>query len=264
MENAPRIDRAPTDRTRAEQVALAEYDALLTMLTRLTPQQWRAPTECAPWTVREMVAHIAGAAEEAVRLRVQLRHLRAARRRGGPLVDALNERQIADREGRSPAELLAELNMLATRASAARRRTPGLIRRRPLPPGAGGLPGDTMGYLLDVIYTRDIWMHRVDISRATGCELPMSDAEQDVLNLIMADMARSWDGPPCRLTLTGPADGTWLLGADHDTGAGLDESAPPAIDAVAACRLWSGRSDETGIAADTPATRALAAARILF
>ncbi len=26
-----------------------------------------------------------------------------------------------------------------------------------------------MTYLLDVVYNRDIWMHRVDIDRATGC-----------------------------------------------------------------------------------------------
>lgn len=247
------------NRTRAAAAAAAraEYRALLDMLTGLRPHNWAQPTECAPWAVRELAAHIAGAAEESVRLRVQLRHLRTARRRGGVFIDALNAQQIADRADRTPGEILAELAELGRRAPGTRARTPWFIRNRALPAGAGGLPGDTMGYLLDVIYTRDIWMHRIDIARATGCELPTSPAEHTIIGLVMADLQRAWTGPACRLRLRGRTDGSWDLGADPAL-----PRTEFTLDAIAICRLLSGRSDETGL--DSTIAEAIRHARVLF
>jgi hypothetical protein len=34
---------------------------------------------------------------------------------------------------------------------------------------------DSYGYLIDVIITRDVWMHRIDIARAAGKELELTD-----------------------------------------------------------------------------------------
>ncbi len=64
-----------------------------------------------------------------------------------------------------------------------------------------------MGYLLDVILTRDPWMHRVDIARATGRDLVLTP-EHD--GRIVADVVAEWarrHGQPFTLTLTGPAGG---------------------------------------------------------
>ena len=68
-----------------------------------------------------------------------------------------------------------------------------------------------MGYLLDVILTRDPWMHRVDIARATGREMVLTP-EHD--GRIIADVVAEWarrHGQPFTLTLTGPAGGEFVV-----------------------------------------------------
>ncbi len=254
------IPADPPSREQACAMAEAEYAALLGMLGNLDEAQWGAVTECAPWTVRDLVAHLTGAAEEAVRLRVQLRHLREARRQIGSadFVDVLNAQQLADRVDADSTELLAELADLAKRAPRARMRTPRFVRRRPLPPEAGGQAGDTMAYLIDVIYTRDLWMHRIDIARATGCELTPSGAEQTIVEQILRDLDRGWSHAPLNLGLSGRVRGTWTIG-----GAAADAPSV-AVDTLAACRLWSGRGDETGLKPGHPTEAALLASRLLF
>lgn len=103
----------------------------------------------------------------------------------------------------------------------------------------GGKPETwRMGYLLDVILTRDPWMHRVDIARATGREMELSP-EHD--GRIIADVVAEWarrHGAPFVLTLTGPAGGTYVLG---------DDGEQITIDAVDFCRTLSGRATGTGL-----------------
>lgn len=95
-----------------------------------------------------------------------------------------------------------------------------------------------MGYLLDVILTRDPWMHRVDIARATGREIELTP-EHD--GRIIADVVAEWarlHGTPVTLTLTGPAGGEYVAGenGEHIT-----------IDAVEFCRTLSGRATGIGL-----------------
>jgi hypothetical protein len=57
-----------------------------------------------------------------------------------------------------------------------------------------------MGYLLDTILTRDPWMHRVDIARATGRDMVLT-ADHD--GRIVADVVAEWarrHGQPFTLT----------------------------------------------------------------
>lgn len=259
-----RAARLPqTDPDTARDLAVAEFDALLAMVDAFGAPDWDRPTDCTEWRVRDMVAHLAGAAEEACRLSVMLRHqaaaLNGARRRGAAMADALGEVQIADRAGLSDAELAADLRRWASGAPDARRRQPGLLRRIPMPAFTGLRPGTTLAHLLDVVYLRDVWLHRVDLQRATGVEMPRSRAEGEVVAQVVRDLDLEWTGPAFTLELTGRAPGRWVVG----------EGEPVAVvteDAVALMRLLSGRSDECVLATDGDAAVAerLRAARVVF
>jgi hypothetical protein len=98
-----------------------------------------------------------------------------------------------------------------------------------------------MGFLFDVVLTRDTWMHRMDITRATGRE-PELDSDHD--GVLVDDVVREWaqrHGQPYRLTLTGPAGGTWFSGSG-----GPDLK----LDAVEFCRVLSGRGSGEGLLAE--------------
>ena len=47
----------------ADLLAGAAYAALLAELAKLTDDDWARPTECAGWSVRDMVGHLVGAAQ---------------------------------------------------------------------------------------------------------------------------------------------------------------------------------------------------------
>ena len=70
------------------------------------------------------------------------------------------------------------------------RTTPCLLRtiRVPLPALGGIVP---IGYLTDLIYTRDMWMHRLDICRATGREMiQTSHHDGRITALVVRDLVR--------------------------------------------------------------------------
>lgn len=249
----------------AQQHSAAEYAALRTMVAGLSPEDWSSPTDCTEWTVRDMLAHLAGAAEEAVRIRVAARHnlaaFRGVRRDGGvrDFVDYTTRAQIADRARLSDEEVRHDLERWTVKAPAARRRIPGVLRRIPLPSAGGLRQGATVAYLMDVIYLRDIWLHRIDLHRATGTAMPATDAEAEVVVQVVKDLALDWDGPPFTLALTGRVDGSWLVGRGEPV-------ATVSEDAVALMRLLSGRSDECVMETDGEDSVALLLrkARVVF
>lgn len=220
-----------------------EYRRLDVLLRSLSDEEWSRRTDCTEWDVRAMVAHLLGAAESEASPRELLYQFRLARAvaREGDFVDKINEVQVRERADRLPDQLVADLAAVAPRAVRARRRTPRPLRALPLPfgPPLGTRP---LGYLLGCIYTRDAWMHRVDISRATGRDLVLT-AEHD--GRIVADVVAEWaarHGAPYRLHLTGPAGGTW------ECGSGGEELR---LDAVEMMRVVSGRAPGSGLLATT-------------
>src|SRR6266511_3884638 len=74
------------------------------------------------------------------------------------------------------------------------------------------LPDDRLGYVLDVLGLRDLWMHRVDLARATGRPLALGAHDRVVVAQVIADLGWAWEGPPVLLELTGRAGGRWTLG----------------------------------------------------
>ena len=236
--------RAPVlPRDVAMRLAAAEYERFADLLRTLRPGDWTRPTECPGWDVRAMAAHALGMVEMAASLRENYRQLRLARRRGGVFIDALTGLQVDERQHMMPAEIIGRFVTRAPKAARGRRRTPGFIRRRvmPEPQQVGGRDEAwTTGYLIDVILTRDPWMHRADIARATGAAHVLT-AEHD--GVLVADVAAEWaarHGQPYTLRLTGPAGGTWASGE----GGPVIET-----DAVEFCRALSGRGHADGLLA---------------
>ena len=65
------------------------------------------------------------------------------------------------------------------------------------------------GYLFDIILTRDTWMHRIDIARATG-RIAVLSSDHDAR--LVADVVAEWarrHGQPFTLHLEGPAGGAF-------------------------------------------------------
>jgi hypothetical protein len=96
----------------------------------------------------------------------------------------------------------------------------------------------TFGYLLDVILTRDPFMHRIDIAHVTGASMR---ATADHEGVVVDDVVREWaerHGSPYTLHLTGPAGGHWHRGEGGEV---------ISMDAFDFCRVLSGRSPGTGL-----------------
>ena len=201
-------------------LASAELERFLALVEVLSDEDWSRPTACPLWNVRQMVAHVTGAAAGYARWSEFKRQYsplaqRPYRRTGLSLLDALNQIQVDDRAQASPAELLAELRTVGPRAIATRQRLPAILRALRLPIPVIGVAH--VDYLTDLIYPRDMWMHRLDICRATGREM-VQTAEHDgrIVALVVRDLgrnlARKQKGGAVVYELTGPAGGAWRIG----------------------------------------------------
>ncbi|WP_432558124.1 maleylpyruvate isomerase family mycothiol-dependent enzyme [Granulicoccus sp. GXG6511] len=252
-----------TDPATARANLTAEFVALIDLVDGLAPDDWTRPTECTGWTVRHMVAHIAGSAECAVRKSTLLRVYASAgwnsRKAPDTFIDHMCAAQIAARADMTDREVAADLKRWARDAPARLAAAPGFIRRLRVPAASGAPKGATLSWFLDVINTRDVWMHRVDLARALGVARETTVAEPEAVRQVIRDLDTDWSGPPLALTLTGVGGGTWRIGAG-------DPVAHVTEDAVAFLRLLSGRSDECPLATDgdPSAADSLRAARVLF
>ena len=239
---APSRPRTPAlPRQVAMRLAATEYQRFADLLRALRPGDWTRPTDCPGWDVRAMASHVLGMAEMAASIREGNRQLRLARRRGGVFIDALTGLQVDERQHLTPEQITGRYAARAPKAARGRRRAPGLIRRRIMPElqqVGGHDEAWTTGYLVDIILTRDPWMHRADIARATGAAHVLTAGHDGEL---VADVAADWaarHGQPYTLHLTGPAGGTWASGE----GGPLIE-----LDAVEFCRIVSGRGHADGL-----------------
>jgi uncharacterized protein (TIGR03083 family) len=224
-----------------EWMALAEeeYRRLLALLADLGDGDWQRPTDCSEWDARDLVAHLVGNAEMSASMREMRRQQKLGRRLrpGGPDIDGMTAVQVRERADVPPEQLVHDLANVAVRAVRARSRIPGLVRAVPIPfgPPLGTRP---LGYLMGCIYTRDAWMHRIDLARATGRPLRLT-ADHD--GRIVADVVAEWagtHGQPFTLTLTGPAGGRFSRGTDGEA---------ITVDAIEFCRILSGRATGTGL-----------------
>jgi uncharacterized protein (TIGR03083 family) len=244
------------------QVGTAELAASLALLKNVTGEQWNRPTDCAGWTVHDLTAHIVGQYQSANPW-LSIRRHRLAHRRYPTLsrLDANNRQQLDELGGQSGQELIAMLAAIGPKAIRGRRRTPKVVRRlhigRMYPEES--LPDDRLGYLLDVLGLRDPWMHRVDLARAIGRPLTLAAHDKMIIDQVIADLGRAWEGPPVLLELTGPAGGRWTLGRGTPV-------TTVRADAVGYMRALSGRDPYPVLEGDgnQAAEAAVAAARVVF
>ena len=224
----------------------AELDRTLALLRTLDEAAWMTRTDCPAWDIRSMYQHVLGACEAGASVREnvsQLRKARASRKQhGGPLEAALSAVQVSDRASLGPAQILQRLTAIAPKTVRGRARTPALVRRH-AKLAVDGPVHETwkLGYLIDTIYLRDLWMHRADAARASGRPLELS-ASHD--GRIVADVAAEWarrHGKPFTLELTGPAGGTYARDPDHPQAVHLS------LDAVDFCRALAGRGHPEGL-----------------
>ncbi len=241
-------------------LAATEYGRFTDVLRGLDPGDWAASTVCDGWDVAAMVAHVLGAAEANASMRENAHQMRLGRRVQrelglGHVVHGANEVQIRERRALGPEGLVERWERAVPRALKGRRRFPPFLRpvRIPFEEPLGKRP---LAYLMDIVYTRDVWMHRVDICRATGHHLELTPAHD---GRMVADMVADWAHThrhAFSLELTGPAGGTYVNGQE-DVGSrnGASDNREHSgqalphltIDAVEWAWTVSGRAEGTGL-----------------
>jgi uncharacterized protein (TIGR03083 family) len=223
-----------------------ELELTLASLRSLDDAAWSAATDCPDWDIRAMYQHVLGACESGAYLRENIHQLRRARSHrkqwGGPLEAALSAVQVRERIDLSPVQIVERLTDIAPKAVRGRKRTPALVRNHARL-AVDGPVFETwkLGYLIDTIYLRDLWMHRVDMSRALNRPLELSAGHD---GRIVADVVAEWARRHAKcfvLELSGPAGGTYA----HDPG--LPAATHISLDAVEFCRTLAGRAPATGL-----------------
>jgi uncharacterized protein (TIGR03083 family) len=231
-------------RAEAAVLAATENDRFVALLTSLRPDDWTKQTDCTAWDVRALASHVLGGMEGNVSVPTFIHQYRAGQKIAGdrPAIDGITEVQVRERMHLGPTELLASLVDVAPRAARARKRLPAPLRRLPMKVEVETVMEKwSLGFLFDTIFTRDTWMHRVDIARATGHPLELT-ADHD--GRILADVVVEWarrHGQPFTLTLLGAAGGTYSHGTSGEE---------ITIDGVQFARVLSGRAP-SGVAGAT-------------
>lgn len=242
-----RVDEVgPLSHAAAMTMQAVELETTLRLLRSLTGPEWsvRVPA-CPLWDVREMYLHVLGACEGAAFGQMARQMTAAMRRRrmeGGPLEANLSAVQIAGRSHLTPDELLTRLAEVAPRTVRQRRRMPGVLRKGFAMKVDGPIEERwKLGYLIDTIYLRDLWMHRLDACDALG-RTPDLTAEHD--GSIVADVVAEWarrHGRAFTLELAGVAGGRFTAGEHGES---------LAMDAVSFCRVLSGRKASDVVGSD--------------
>ena len=200
-------------------LARAELASFLTLLESLDDADWSLPTPCTLWDVHDVVAHQAGHVQSGRGLLGVLAQanpiaLRAYRKRGMSTLDGMNQKQVDIRREFSPEQLIRELRDGTPKSIDARINVNPVSARVPLPvPPVGMMP---LRDLLQRIFSRDMWLHRLDIADATGRPFELADEHNALmLALVVEDTARFMNKrrPTANVTLhlNGEAGGQWQL-----------------------------------------------------
>jgi uncharacterized protein (TIGR03083 family) len=229
-------------------IGRVQQQKFLKLLSALSESEWSSPTDCELWTVKDIVAHLLGQAQGFTSFAEQGRQMwggAVRRKEMGTFLNAANQTQVDARKDREPQELVAGLQEVWPRFLSVRHRFGRFGKAVPFyDPNLGPT---TLRYLMDTIFARDAFMHRIDVSRATGREIDLEELEAR----LVADVARDWarrHGVDAVIELHGPAGGAFVAG----TGA----AATLRGDAVEFCRVLSARAAPDVITVEGDAVQA--------
>jgi uncharacterized protein (TIGR03083 family) len=234
--------------THLDAMRLQERELALTVafLQSLEDDEWQAATDCPAWDIRAMYQHVLGACEAGASMRENVHQMLRARsyrkRNGGPLEVALSSVQVSERANLGPTQIVQRLAAISPRTVRGRSRTPAPLRHHAsLAVDGPVVERWKLGYLIDTIYLRDLWMHRIDAFHALGRRMSLTAAHD---GRIVADVVVEWagrHGKPFTLDLTGPAGGRYERNPD------LPEADFLSLDAVQFCRTLAGRAEAHGL-----------------
>jgi len=201
---------AASDRATLVTAIHEELDALVELGRRLDERQWHTASECPGWTVKDLYSHIIG---------TELMLLgRPDQGDVGPgehvrnQIGEFNEVSVALRRDRPGADVLAELERVATeRTAALDAMTEEEFDAESFTPAGQ----DTYGRFLQ-IRVFDCWIHEQDAREALGIPGHASGRAVDVaidehataLGFIVGKKAGATDGQSVRLRLTGETERT--------------------------------------------------------
>jgi uncharacterized protein (TIGR03084 family) len=186
----------------------AEYAALDSVLSDLTPEMWAHPSLAAGWSVSDVVLHLAQT-EEMVLASVSLQGQGISREDDTPL-DELMDRSVASERGASGAEVLARWRKASSEVHA----TLGHCA-----------PGEKISWATVPLSPRTLattrlaehWAHALDVTVPLAIDYPDTARLWNIARLghrtlPYAFMVAGEEGGPVHCKLTGPDGDLWEFG----------------------------------------------------
>lgn len=195
-------------------------DRFLALIETLAPDNWMQTTACTEWNVHDMVAHQVGGYASGTGYREMLRQYSIIPKNGQLPEDAINQRQLQKWGSKSPADLIAELRQIGPIAARKWAYEFRLIKPIFMFHAVGGRL--SVRHLMWVIHSRDTWMHRLDICRATDIAFQQTpEHDGRIVALVMRDVATclrgKLGGKAVIFDLAGIAGGVWKVGSGEAT-----------------------------------------------
>jgi uncharacterized protein (TIGR03083 family) len=203
---------------------VAELEAFGALIGPLSAAEWEQPTRCEGWAVRDVASHVVGSMADVVS--GQLEGL------GSPEATA---REVAERKGRGPAELVQELEAVTKLAADIAAAFDDASWEAPGPSGYEG----TLGQGVEALWY-DTYIHADDVRAALGRTSVRGPGLRASVHHVAHELDKLGWGPA-----TLAFEGIEAV----PVGAG---GAPHTGDALEFVLVASGRGDRAALGADAP------------
>src|SRR3954470_23980476 len=151
-QSAPTEATMPLPREVAVPGMLEEYQSFGELLLTLSDEDWRQPTRCEGWTVADVAAHVVGQLTDVVTGRLD-----------GLGTPEATTREVEERRGRTPAQLVDELAESGKLGGEIAAGFDDAAWNGPIPTGGPG----TLGTGIEALWA-DAYIHADDIRSAIG------------------------------------------------------------------------------------------------